>query len=187
MMRIKSSGLLILAALWTCIPQLTSGEEPAQPKEILAKDLHNGKVQIVGLLGKPYGEILHIRGVWEAPKKKVPGKDEYPVLRITHVDGKSLADAHQLLISGKYVQRLQYEENSRPWQPSDVYEGNVYESGGYIREPEEVSRTLGKPLSADIYGFKFYTFLYLIDKPTPRRNQEPLPQTGAIHADPRRG
>lgn len=175
-------GLLLMLGLGVvALPQLSSGEEPTKPKQVFAKDLDDGSIQIIGLLGKPYGEIIQIRGVWEAPTKR-NFKNDYPNLRITHLDGERLDHDHEVLISAMYVHRLEFDQDAKPWQPGDVYEGRVFESGAYIRNPGKVDEILGKLPAADIYGFKFYSFLYLIDRPARPLNQEPVPQTGARRA-----
>ena len=57
----------------------------APPQRIAAKDICDGRYEIIGLLGKPYGSISRIGGVWEG--ERIAKVSELS-LRITEIDGK---------------------------------------------------------------------------------------------------
>ena len=144
-------------------------QEKQLPVKINAADLCNGKCVIIGLLRKPYGEIVRIRGVWDGVDDS---KAENPLLRITHINGKRVADNHPIIINQMFVEWLRDRPDFRQGKTTpiggkprqgDVYEGRAYESGGYTREPGKVNEIFHKPLVQDPYGFAFYSFLYLID------------------------
>ena len=81
------------------------------------------------------------------------------------MDGVKLKANQQILIDRDYVETIDVHNRPTAHPPSagEVYEGRVFESGGYIRNPAKVDEILGKVLVQDRYGFQFYSFLYLID------------------------
>lgn len=148
-----------------CLTQIGSSDERKSLTVIRADDLCNGKYVIVGRLGKEYGRVSKVRGVWEHSEGGLP-KPTGLLLRITHVDGKKLAREKQLVVDGLYIEHLnqkqQMEESRKAGQ---VVEGNVIESGGYPKGEilPQVRKLLGLPLVQPAYGFAFHSFLYFID------------------------
>ena len=74
------------------------------PPAVRAEELCNGNCIILGRLGKPYGEITKIRAVGNMEKNLA--KPEGPSLRITHIDGKKLADDQQIIVEDDFIERL---------------------------------------------------------------------------------
>jgi hypothetical protein len=170
-LKLVSLGLIVVFGIGCLIyaADPSTKREKRLPVTISAEDLCNGKCVIIGRLGKPYGEIVKMRGVWDGTDGS---KAEYPLFRVTHVDGKKVADNHPIVINQMFVERLrdrpdlrQDKTNATGGRPrqGDVYEGRAYESGGYIREPRKINEIFHKPGAQDPYGFAFYSFLYLID------------------------
>jgi hypothetical protein len=146
-----------------CMVQMCSSGEKQQPTAIRAEDLCNGKYVIIGRLGKPYGEISKVRAVWES-RAEAP-KPTGPSLRITHIDGKKLADDQQIVVDGRYVELRKEDHKTRPVRNTgQVVEGRVFESGGFPRDyPNNVREALGLPPVQPAYGFAFNSFLHFID------------------------
>lgn len=152
----------VLGVVWVA-QVCSSGEKKSPLTRIKAEDLCNGDCQIVGRLGKPYGEISKVRGVWETGDLSKPSP---PSLRLTHIDGKQLAKDQQIVVEGIYVEwpkgKLGAEETREIGQ---VVEGRVFESGGYPRheEPSKVREIRGLAPVQPLYGFAFHSFLYFIN------------------------
>jgi hypothetical protein len=145
-------GCLIYAA----DPNEKQGKQA--PAKISAEDLCVGKCIIIGRLGKPYGEISRIRAVWKANDQF---KGESFFLRVVEIDGKTVAEEHPIEISEFDVKWLKKDHGNPPKQRG-AYEGRVYESGGYDRQPEKVDAILGiQPYQ--YRGFGFCSFLHFID------------------------
>ena len=146
-----------------CIVQVCSSGEKQTPSVIRAEDLCNGNYVIIGRLGKPYGEISKVRAVWESPAHAP--KPTGLSLRITHIDGKKLADAQQIVVDGRYVESRKEDHKTRPARKTgQVVEGRVFESGGFPRDyPNNVREALGLPPVQPAYGFAFNSFLHFID------------------------
>lgn len=158
-------GLLGGLALACLAPVCFPGEKKSPAIRINAEDLCSGKYEIVGRLGKPYGEISKVRAVWEE-NKAYTGKDIAYCLRITQVDEVELRPDRQIVIPRPCVRRLEAIMQGKGHPPfhGEVVEGRVFESGGYVRYPDKVIEILGGPRSQDPhFGFEFYSFLYLID------------------------
>jgi hypothetical protein len=152
-----------------CLVMVMNGTRPVEEGKrsvstVNAEELSSGKCRIIGLLGKPYGSIVSVKGVWEGWEFdvfKLPVGEKPFSLRITELDGKRLAPKRQIVIDAAYVKWLR----PRPGTPlrGERVEGRVYESGGYVRHPEAVNKILGVPESQDYFRFCFYSFLYFID------------------------
>lgn len=132
-------------------------------KAISAEALSRGDFEIIGRLGKPYGEISQVRAVWEREYGNTP-KPPGLVFRVTHVDGRELAKEKQIEVLGLFMGSWIEPGGGKPIEPGDVFEGRVYESGGYVRAPAKVDEMRGEPKVADPFGFKFYSFVYYIDE-----------------------
>ena len=146
-----------------CLAQVCSSDERKLPTTARAEDLCNGNCIILGRLGKPYGKISKVRAIWEAGDLSKPSP---PRLRITHIDGRRLADSQQILVNGIDVKWLREKPDSKETRRiGHVVEGRAYESGGYPGSewPPQVRETLGLPPVQPLYGFAFHSFLYFID------------------------
>ena len=164
MKRMKVSGLVMVAAICIFLPQWGIGDEPAPRKEVLAKDLH--ECTIIGLLGQPYGDVVHIQGYWEEPSG-LAAHNAYPDLRITHIDLERLPPGKEIVISGKHIHTV---PQGKKWRPGERYLGSAYESGGM-----------------DTNGVKFCSFLHLLDGPSSRPSREHVPVTRELIENARRG
>jgi hypothetical protein len=161
---------IVLGALAiACAARVGSSDEKKTPATVRAEDLCNGNCIIVGRLGKPYGEVSKVRGIWELDKKDPP-KPEGPWLRITHIDGKKLADDQQIVVNRGFVKSLKGNRGMEEYPPGgQVIEGRVYEFGGYPEEwPPKIREALGLPHFPAVQprpemGFFFHSFLYFID------------------------
>lgn len=149
---------------------LVSGQDDAKRKTVSAEALCRGDYEIIGLLGKSYGQISQVRAVWDRERGDTP-KPPGLVFRITHVDGKELAKEKQIEVSDRFVRNWSEPRGDKPHEPGDVFEGRVYESGGYVRPPAKVREILrgSTPVVADAFGFQFYSFVYCIDEETFQR------------------
>jgi hypothetical protein len=154
--------------------------------KIKAEDLANGKYEIEGRLGKPYGTVLDIRGVWEGgeyDRGKLLVGEKPCSLRITEVDGTKLPPKRQIVIDGNLVKWLKRRPENE-WCPGEGrpdkgkepvsgqrVAGRVYESGAYVRHPEPVDTLLNGPPPQDWFRFRFYSFVYFIDYSPERERQ----------------
>jgi hypothetical protein len=136
-------------------------QERPTPVKINAKDLCDGKYVIIGLLGKPYGEISIIRGVWSGVIENT--LEGYRTFQITHIDGKPIDSEHPMIISESFVERLGKDKETSPKQ-GETYEGRVYEGGGYrYGRPAEALRILKEPVTDFPMDYKFESFLFFLD------------------------
>ncbi len=163
---------------------------------IKAEDLQNGKYQVIGLLGKPYGEESVIEGVWnrEPEIDKFGKKKKYRqfFFEVTAIDGRPLGNKNiiQFQDGSVFVLKKSSLMNSdaivlMEYAPRVGKSVSIraFESGGYsnfvIRYPEWVHKLLDDrqevqdPLRKE---FRFHSFLYLVDdknsigrKPSPDR------------------
>jgi hypothetical protein len=149
-----------------------SSHEKKPLATVRAVDLSDGSCRIVGRLGKQYGEISRIRGVWTYVEIAKP---EGPSLRITHIDGKEFASDQQILVWHGFViwvgdkRKEEPGPHGLPWpRDGQILEGRVYEAGGYPNEPPPAVEGIlhphqppaQRPPSA---GFAFHSFIYVID------------------------
>jgi hypothetical protein len=159
--------VLCLAAVFVSLSACTSSVEEGSkmPKRVSASSLMSGECEIIGRLGKPYGEIAAIRGVWkENPPETVKELGMYSLI-ITTVDGRKLGPSDEVDIPGMFVDFLSDSERPAEIQDGDVYDGAVFESGKYVRAPQAAYALLGDGNGeqvADNYDFRFYSFVYLI-------------------------
>lgn len=145
---------------------LAAQGQPRPIGMVKAEDLCEGKCEIVGLLGKPYGAISKIRGVWEGWEYgwwKVPPGEKQFSLRVTEIDGETLPPEKQIVIHFKYVKWLRDRTLATKPVRGEQVEGRVYESGGYVRHPGEVLDILGEKPRQDFFDFRFYSFLHFVD------------------------
>jgi hypothetical protein len=61
---------------------------------VKAEDLHAGRAQIIGYLGRPLGEVVTVRGVWYA--SPVTAKPQDLIYRVTHINGKAVVPPVEL-------------------------------------------------------------------------------------------
>lgn len=157
-MRILLIGCLIALMADACLAE----EKKGPTIKVKAEDLYSGKCQIEGLLGKPYGDILEVRGVWEGGEYNSTKEGPFS-LRITEIDGKKLAPNRQIVIDANYVKWLRDRKGARDPVRGEKVTGRVYESGGYVRHPEAVDKIFGIGSIQSYFRFGFYSFVYFID------------------------
>jgi hypothetical protein len=124
-------------------PRDASGAAPAGPIEVqptvlkvLASDIGT-RVQIIGRLGYPLGELVTIRGAWIRPRglANQPLKDDTPYFSVTSVNGRRLETP--VIFEGVFFSNAWgAEEISRQERP--VWEVRGCESGGFRGTPREV-------------------------------------------------
>jgi hypothetical protein len=157
--------ILLICCLVVAMDESRSVNEGKRPlSTVNAEDLSSGRCRIIGLLGKPYGSVMSISGVWEGwefGSSKLPVGEKPFSLCITEVDGRKLASERQIVIDAAFIKWLR-KGVGIPLRGERI-EGRVYESGGYVRHPEAVDKILGVPVSQDYFRFRFYSFLYFID------------------------
>ena len=165
--RILFSVFLLPASVYTLISTLLNlpsfDGEKLEKVVLNADDLVSGKVEIVGVLSRPYGEISNIRGIWKRNENEIrTAKGPKFVFLVTHIENKPVGSDLRIIsdlvipLPGSSFDQKLIEEGNR-------YEGRVYEAGGYLRKPSEVLKILGEPVSADPLSFGFHSFVYLID------------------------
>ncbi len=122
-------------------PRDASGAAPAGPIEVqppvqkvLTSDIGT-RVQIIGRLGYPLGELVTIRGAWIQPRglPNQPVKDDTPYFSVTSVNGKRLETP---VIFDFFSEAWGAEEIPR--QEGPVWEVRGCESGGFRGTPREV-------------------------------------------------
>ncbi len=169
-MRNWKSTILGLFAVFgiACWIYAAGANEKQQPIKINAEDLCSGKYVIIGRLGKPYGEISKYAHVW---KINDMSKAANYSLHVIEIDGAAVDKDCPIVFSQFDVKRLKKDHHIAPKQgkdqhtapkQGDVYEGRVYETCGYDRQPEKVDAILGvQPYQ--YRGFGFCSFLHIID------------------------
>jgi hypothetical protein len=162
-------GLLAVFGIGCLLYAANPAEKERQgPVRINAEDLCHGEYVIIGRLGKQYGEIVKIRGIWK-------GSDGfYDLFHITHIEGKEVADTNPLTFISANVRQLRKSKDGYTVRATrdfpipkegTVYEGRVYESGGYPYDvqPPAAETILNLPITQHLtYGFR--SRLFLIDE-----------------------
>jgi hypothetical protein len=108
------------------------------------------RVEIVGRLGAPIGELVDVQGEWQASRAK-PGEPLYFVVR--EVNGRAVdvafgtLPADRVRCAGRKVEELQPREG-------DLWEMRGIEAFDYVGYPEAFWKELGLPLPAQrAHGF----------------------------------
>lgn len=145
-------------------------DEPPLTQQIQADDITSRRVQIIGRLGHPLGEMLTIRGQWKPPGQRV--KDLAFHFVVTEVEGKKLATSVEFHGRGVSLPRGATPE-SLIGKLCELrgYEGASF-WGGPARFHREKAGLVGDGESpvADPWGFKFMSefhaaVLTVIDQP----------------------
>lgn len=130
-------------------------DEPQSVQQIQADDIASRRIQIIGRLGHPLGEILTIRGQWRPPGRRV--KDPAFHFVVTEVEGKKLATSVEFHSRGVYLPR-----DATPESLVDkLCELRGYEGGGFWGDPGRFHLEAagldgdGESPVADPWGFKF--------------------------------
>ena len=166
-------GTVTLASLRADGPVEKTSEKKSEPpmRKVLATDIGT-RVQIVGRLGYPLGELVTIQGAWIRPPGPpgMPVKDDSPRFTVTHVNGKKLETPVSF---DAFLFSEAWGVEEIPRQEGPVWEVRGCETGGFRGTPREVWEDASKGPSrppavqhrSDAYGFKFYTgFIYSSSK-----------------------
>lgn len=86
-MNLRNSMELLAACLLVQLASIsTAGDQKREPKMVQYSDIPE-RVQIIGKLGQPLGQLVTIRGRWTAP---FPSKPASPVFMVNEVNGRFL-------------------------------------------------------------------------------------------------
>jgi hypothetical protein len=129
--------LVVLIAL---IAATTFAQAPRKP-EVTASQLAEGQVEVIGVLGKPLGIRMTIKG--KASTR--PGKSEFPLLEVTAIDGKALIKP--ILVG---VQGAKFKEG-------EEYTLEGYETGRFGSSAQWDSADSPQPVF-----FQFTTFFIVV-------------------------
>lgn len=130
-------------------------DEPPQVQQIQADDITSRRIQIIGRLGHPLGEMLTIWGQWKRPGPLV--KDPAFHFVVTEVEGKKLATPVDFHSRGVYLPREATPESL----VDKLCELRGYEGGSFWGDPGRFHREEaglagdGESLVADPWGFQF--------------------------------
>jgi hypothetical protein len=98
-----------------------------------------GRLQIVGKLGQPLGQLVTVRGRWTAP---FPSKPASPVFMVNQVDGRPLDPPAEFddvgAVWGKAVEFTR-KSIGEEWEARGV------ETGGFVGFSDQVWEELGQP------------------------------------------
>lgn len=164
MLRRRLSGF-VFSGFAVCIFALNTYApakgEPEPVQQIQADDITSRRVQIIGRLGRPLGEMLTIRGRWKRPGPRV--KDPAFHFVVTEVDGKNLATPVDFHDRGVYL-----PGEATPESLADkICELRGYEGGSFWGDPGRFNRERaglegdGESPVADPWGFQFVTELHV--------------------------
>lgn len=144
---------------------MNAGMDSVKGSVVHARDLVSEETMILGLLERPYGTVVKIRGHWsQNPSELKTGKGPKFFFVITEIEDKAVDLPERVrLISDLVVPLDRSSYHEKVVFDGEEFVGRVYEAGGYLRKPLEVSTIVGEPLSADPLSFRFYSILYLID------------------------
>ncbi len=134
------------------ISLLFASEDRPQPKTVELTEILAGRVQILGLLGQPIGELVELRGVWTEPSTLASTKEPRR-FEVTHVNGSQL----QKPIA--YLPPLVHQWNRNPVVAStgDVWAMVAYEAIE-VRQHSRLRERLKQSSAAD-YSGNFGTIL----------------------------
>lgn len=142
---LRFSTLAMAVALTVTLPFLSL--VPAvetQKREVHVKDIRDGNIVVVGLLGHPMYEMMTLRGVWrELPD---PGETDLSDksgmgLFVTHVNGRQLPA--QVAFPTDFVDAVDRREQEVSGRVGDAWELRGYESCAFLGRPEEYRKELG--------------------------------------------
>jgi hypothetical protein len=157
---IFGGAILVFTLVYMLFAGDSSKKSPEKTTKLNVQEICDGKYVIIGILGKPCGELSKIRGVWS---KQTDAKAGLCLLEITHIDGQELDDKHRIVISEAFTQCVGKKQK---WPPKtgDTYEGRVYEGCGFLYgKPKEVERILDEPSIQTWVTYRFESYLYLVD------------------------
>lgn len=135
---------LVVITIVTSLMLLGFGFSHSEDKavsKIQLSDILQGRVQVVGLLGQPVGEILRLRGFW---RERPFGKGSSAEFVVGSVNEKQLAIP--IVIDSAFVYGNDQQGRRKDIALGDTWEMIAYE-GIQVSSQEAMNEALGKPLN----------------------------------------
>jgi hypothetical protein len=185
-MKRSATGFLLIVVAGCLHEQPTPTDNVAQSRalEVRAEDGQSSvstvraedipdRVQIIGSLGRPLGEMVTIRGKWWDPGRRTKGpppKDMTPRFRVTEVNGERLVE--RVTFRRELIRPVDVGGGNRAPDPEDgaTWELRGVQMGGFRYVPDhawkEALETNGPdyaPGGIDhAYGFHFVTDFHYV-------------------------
>ncbi|MGD0897395.1 MAG: formylglycine-generating enzyme family protein [Thermoguttaceae bacterium] len=118
-----------------------------EKQEVRVKDIQDGNIIVLGVLGQPVHQMMTLRGVW----KKQPVGKEGIVLLVTHVNNRQLAKP--VPYEAQLVYSVDRQDHEVRGSDGDTWEMRGYESCGFLGSPDGYTKELGLAVSQQWYGF----------------------------------
>ena len=143
------NAINVTFAILACVvgvSMFSAAGERSKPKTVDLAEIVDGRVQIVGLLGLPVGEVVDLRGVWVEPPS-LSNTKEPRRFEVTHVNGSRLKQP---------VAYLPHSVNQ--WNRDHVVSktGDVWDMIAYeeieVRQHSRLRERLKQPAAADYSG-----------------------------------
>ena len=131
--------LLIVCLLGQLAPASTAGHEKGEPQMVRCSDIPE-RVQIIGRLGQPLGQLVTIRGRWTAP---YPSKPAQPVFFLVSQMSGRLLDPPTKFDDVEPVWRKNAGFTKRA--AGEEWELRGVETGGFVGFSDKVWEELGQP------------------------------------------
>ena len=177
-MKPSSLGLLLIhACCWSAV--LHAGEPQKVPVDQLGKTY-----QLIGKLGVPLGDVVHIEGV--VVEGEFKGYEGGPNLRVQRIDGKATQKNIQIQLRPYFTdwgkEAYGGGHHSLPkLEMGKTYEMEGYETGGYIGVPGKAYKNAGFAIQTTNHYFHTQLVIYkakLIESvPRQRINEQPATET----------
>ena len=146
MLRLTFNAIFAILVCVVGVSMFSAADERSKPKTVDLAEIVDGQVQIVGLLGKPIGEVVDLRGVWAEPPN-LSGTKEPRRFEVTHVNGNRLKEPVAYLSHSVH----QWNRNPVVSKTGDVWEMIAYEEIE-VRQHSRLRARLKQPTAADYSG-----------------------------------
>lgn len=129
-----------------CVSMFSAADEQSKPKTVDLAEIVDGRVEIVGLLGLPIGEVVDLRGVWVEPPNLSSSKEPRR-FEVTHVNGSRLKKPIAYFPHSVH----QWNRDQVVSKTGDVWDMIAYEAIE-VRQHSRLRERLKQPAAADYSG-----------------------------------
>ena len=133
-------GLTLLIAILALFPIASQSDEENLQKIEMSKILER-RIQLVGILGRPLGEVQKIRGHWKARDVAKGSSKEFVVESVDGIELKS-----PVAFESFFFKATDRDGRELQWDKDDAWEMIAYE-GIRVSNQEGLNKALGRPLN----------------------------------------
>ncbi len=138
----------VLVVILLILGTVTASEQNREPRMVHYSDIP-GRVQLIGKLGQPLGQLVTVRASWKAPHPSKPGLSA--VLVVNQLDGRPLdppVEFHDVEAVWEKSEEVTKRIIGQEWELRGV------ETGGFVGFSDEVWEEVGQPpMQRPLRGF----------------------------------